>query len=315
MVKYILKYDKVPANPPLVFAERKLEEAKGSTEITSIGGGSTIDVGKYIAWKLKIPHTAVPTTAGTGSEVTKFAVLTDRGKRVSLEDNELIPDNYILNASNIVNLSPKQTASTGLDALSQGIESFWSPKANDESRHWARLAIRFASKNLLDSYLNPKSELLRMRMLQAANYSGRAINITKTSVCHAISYPLTYHYNIPHGIACAATLPFFMDYFGFNIINWFQVRKLIRLLDIEIKQEIDIDLVAREAMESERIKNTPYKITKELILQTLANLLPNDGGHPTSGAHQVPGMAEGLSEAGTSVNNNRVANGQSTEGI
>lgn len=278
MTKFILDglSRRLPPNPTIEEAERILREVSGAKEIVSIGGGSTIDIGKYVAFKLNIIHTAIPTTAGTGSEVTKFAVFNKDGKRISLEDRNLIPHNYILDPERVVTLPPLHTASSGLDALAQGIESYWSPNANNESRHWSRLAIRFASKNLLDSYNHPNSQLLRMRMLQAANYSGRAINTTRTTICHAISYPLTLHYNIPHGIAVAMTLPFFMRYFGFKLIRPEHVEMLIRRMKIQLGENLDLDRVAKEALESKRAQNTPKKVTKDLILKALEPWKPED---------------------------------------
>mgnify|MGYP001571226078 CR=1 FL=1 len=258
---------KIPPNPTIELAEQILIEAKTAASITSIGGGSTIDIGKYIAWKLKISHTAIPTTAGTGSEVTKFAVFIKNGEKITFENNDLIPNNYELDASRILTLSPLHTLSSGLDALCQGIESYWSPRATNESRHYARLAFRTASKNLLSSYENPENEYLRMKMLYAANYSGRAINITRTSVCHAISYPLTIHYGIPHGIACAWTMPYFIDYFGFEFLK---ARQIVKILKKEkIYKNIDKDLIAREAMNYQGVKNTPKKVDYQTIKNSL----------------------------------------------
>lgn len=256
----------LPPNPTIKFADQILKEAKGSKEIISIGGGSTIDIGKYVAWKLGIPHTAVPTTAGTGSEVTKYAVFIDKGKKVSLEDEGLIPDNYILDPSRITTLPRLHTIASGLDALCQAIESEWSPLATAESKRYSEIVIKRVLDNLYDSVRNPECELFRQQMLWAANYSGRAINITKTSICHAISYPLTMRYGIPHGIACAYTLPFFMKHFKFRYTT--KVNKLLQQLKIE-KLEVDKEWVATEALKSERSQNTPTPIIKELILKAL----------------------------------------------
>ena len=157
-MKFILdrkQYD-VPSNPTLEYAEKLLEKAKGATEIVSIGWGSVIDCGKYLAWKLKIPHTAIPTTAGTGSEITKYAVFIENGKKISYEDDALIPDSYELKPELVVSLPKDQTAFTGLDALSQSIESYWSPHSTNESRHWAKLGMRYASKYLYESYQHPQ---------------------------------------------------------------------------------------------------------------------------------------------------------------
>lgn len=292
MTKFILDREKreIPSNPPIEFAEKILKEAKlaRATSITSIGGGSTIDVGKYVAWKLNISHTAIPTTAGTGSEVTKFAVFIDKGRKVSLEDNGLIPDNFILDSSRIVSLPPLQTASSGFDALCQGIESYWSPVATNKSRHYAKLAFKTASKHLLSSYHHPYSETLRMGMLYAANYSGEAINITRTSICHAISYPITLTYDVPHGIACAITLPYFIKYFNFRFIKPTQIEKIMKLTKINNYSIVDKEMIADEALRSIRSQNTPKKVDKQTIINALnyyekmqTHLPANDGGSNT----------------------------------
>lgn len=243
-----------------------VEKVRGADEIVSIGGGSTIDTGKYIAWKLDIPHTAKPTTAGTGSEVTKYAVFTKNGKKFSFENKELIPNYSVLNPSLVVTLPPLHTASSGLDALSQCVESSWSLDSTKESLAYAKEGIKLVLSNLLDSYNNPKNEMLRMEMLIAANNSGKAINITRTSICHAISYPLTIDYGIPHGIACAMTLPYFMRYFGIKGAE--RVQRLFNYFKFDIPK-FDIDDVAEKAMESSRSKNTPKKVTKKNVKESL----------------------------------------------
>ncbi len=261
----------MPTNPTLEFAEQILKEARDfkATEIESEGGGSTIDVGKYVAWKLNIPHTAIPTTAGTGSEVTRFAVFTDKGKKISFEDDKLIPNKYILDASKLTTLPPKITASSGLDALSQAIESWWSPQATERSQMYSEKAIRKIMDNLYLSFKYPENELYREQMLIAANFAGEAINITHTSICHAISYPLTIHYGLLHGIACAYTLPRFMKRFKFPLENWRKVAWLIHLLKVKKFKDIDKELVADEALTYSRSQNTPEPITKQIILEIL----------------------------------------------
>ncbi len=256
-------------NPTIAFAERIVEEARDCSAIVSIGGGSTIDIGKYVSWKLNIHHTAIPTTAGTGSEATRFAVFWDNNKANSLENDLLLPDAYVLDPERIITLSPLQTASTGLDALSQAIESWWSPLATKKSRYYSYQAFHNLIRHLWQSYHNPQDQIARKRMLEHANYSGQAINITKTSVCHAISYPLTALYGIPHGIACIHTLPFFMRYFGLSFQEAYKVEKIIRDLGVKITGDIDKELVAKEAMTYSRIQNTPKPVNYETILRAL----------------------------------------------
>jgi len=261
-----INYREVPANPTIEFAEEMVLKAKGATKVISQGGGSTIDTGKYVSFKLKIPHKAIPTTAGTGSEVTKFAVFIVKGKKWSMEDDALIPEEYSLIPELITSLPPEQTASTGLDALSHAIESWWSPRATEESRLYGRRAINLILNSLYDSYRNPSNEMLRMNMLEAANLAGKAFNITKTSICHAISYPLTTKYNIPHGIACAMTLPIFMKHFGMYKPTIRKVERLTASLGVK---RIKMDGIIDEALSSDRAQNTPTLITREILQRLL----------------------------------------------
>jgi len=264
------KYD-IPSNPPLEFAKKMLEKVRGYDKIISIGGGSTIDVAKYISFSLDIPHKAIPTTAGTGSEVTKYAVFIENGKKFSMEDDALIPDEYELKPELLISLPSLHTVASGLDALSQAIESYWSPLSTYESKKYSRKVIQIIMNGLLASYRDPENKELRRAMLVAANYSGRAINITRTSICHAISYPLTVHYNIPHGIACASTLPIFIKLFKFKIVSAKKVKKLITDLGIDridILKKINKDII-NESFESSRVNNTPIKLTKEEVYKIL----------------------------------------------
>lgn len=266
-----ITHREVPSNPPLEFAKRVLSKAMGYDKIISIGGGSTIDVGKYVAYHLRIPHKAIPTTAGTGSEATKFAVFVKDGRKISLEDEKLIPEEYEFNPELVVSCPPMVTASSGLDALSQAIESYWSPNATKESMEFSKLSFELTMEYLLSSYKNPKNKNFRLNMLKAAHYSGKAINITRTSICHAISYYLTINYGIPHGIACVSTLSTFMKIFDFKPIHYKEVESLIKNLDVDITsilKKINKDVV-REAFESSRASNTPIKLTEKEIYKLL----------------------------------------------
>jgi alcohol dehydrogenase class IV len=247
-----------PPNPSLSFAE-SIKVPKGITEIVSQGGGSTMDVGKWLAFKHNLKHTAIPTTAGTGSEATRYAVLTVRGKKRTFDLKK--PDDYILNPELIVSLPPLQTLSTGLDAMCQAYESLWSKNATDRSRYFAKVALENASEYLKKSIDDPTNIKYRRMMLIAAHYSGRAIEITRTNVCHAISYPLTELYDIPHGIACAMSLDYFCKMmnieFKFFFIN-------------EWKHKIDPVKIAEIAIKSEKLLDFPLSITKDDIIKSLS---------------------------------------------
>lgn len=253
--------DRKIENPTIEEAERILKEvqASGAEELITEGGGSLIDIGKYIAKSLRIPHTVYPTTAGTGSEVTKYCVLTINGKKTTLEDNKFIPTSYVLDPRKVISLPYLQTLSTGLDALCQALESFWSIRATKESKMYAEMAIALVFGNLKESLQNPTNEKYRMNMMLAANFSGRAINIARTNVCHSISYPLTDLYQIPHGIACYMTLPYFCQKLGITLEEKFDIPKF----------PIDNDRIADIAIKNEKLKDYPDIITREDIMNAL----------------------------------------------
>lgn len=260
-MKYFLP--KSPQNPTLEYAE-SIVPPKGTTEIVSIGGGSTIDVGKWVSFKYKLYHSAVPTTAGTGSEVTRYCVLTTDGKKKTYELRR--PDGYILDPRLVTSLPELYTLSSGMDALCQALESFWSTNATLESKNYATIAYELVIANLKKSMEQPQNEIYRMNMLIAANMSGRAIEITKTNVCHAISYPLTDLYGVPHGIACAMSLRYFAKKIGVNLEDWF-------LQFILPKYDLDVDKVAETVLKdsADKLKSYPHKITKVDILKSLLN--------------------------------------------
>ncbi len=249
-----------PPNPTFKYAE-SIDIPKGITEIISIGGGSTIDVGKWLASKFRLRHTAVPTTAGTGSEVTKYCVLMVDGKKVTFNLKE--PDSYILDPGLVITLPELHTLSSGMDALSQALESYWSTKATRESQNYAVLAIELLISNLKLSMENPLNEVYRMNMLIGANMSGRAINITQTNVCHAISYPLTEIYNIPHGIACAMSLRYFAHKIKAADLDMFLIQFKLP------KYDIDREMIADIVLKNKKLKTYPQPISRQDILDSL----------------------------------------------
>lgn len=263
-MKYLLKH--CPVNPTLEYAD-SIKIPKNCIEIVSQGGGATIDCAKWLARKYGLKHTAIPTTAGTGSEVTKYCVLTVDGKKTTFEDEKFIPESYVLDPRLVKSLPKLETISSGLDALSQAMESFWSKNATDESRSYSTIAINLIPKNLVESVKNPNNEVARMNMLVAANMAGRAINITKTNVCHAASYSLTDIYDIPHGIACGLSLA----YFSKKILD-LNIDLFIKELDLP-KYEIDTVKVADIAIKSDKLLDCPIEITKEDIIASLSNMI------------------------------------------
>jgi len=185
--------------------------------IIAVGGGSCIDVAKCI--KLfsvqdrtvsyleqvyrhsDIPLIAIPSTAGTGSEETRFAVLYAGGEKVSIEHDCLCPNVVILDHFVLRTLPDYQKKSTGLDALCQCMESIWSVKANAVSEKYAFFGLKLIL-GAFDEYIQGYEHAAADMML-GANFSGRAINITQTTAAHALSYKITSLYGVSHGHAVA----------------------------------------------------------------------------------------------------------------
>ena len=265
-MKFTIHHSQINPNPTIEEAEKMLASVpKNVTEIESIGGGSTIDVAKYVAWKLGLPHHAIPTTAGSGSEVTKYAVFIVSGKKKTIEVP--LPTSYELRPELVVSCPAPVTMAAGLDALAHAIESTWSPKATEESKEYAQKAIKGITECLWNSFNNPSDQRLRACMLEAANNAGKAINITKTSISHALSYPLTAKRGTPHGLATASTLPVFMKLFNTDLETQQRVNSL--LMSFGVLQPVFTAEDIKEAKESERFYNTPFEVTDELLEKSL----------------------------------------------
>jgi len=168
--------------------------------VVGVGGGSAMDVAKVAASQRDLPCFVAPTTAGTGAEVTPFATVYRDGVKESVGCRA--PWYAVLDPELTMTMPREVAASSGLDALCQGIESLWSIKSTAESRAYSRECIRLAVDNIHSSVDRPTVDN-RRAMLQAANLSGRAIAIAGTTLAHAMSYRLTSQHGIPHGIAVA----------------------------------------------------------------------------------------------------------------
>ncbi len=202
----------------------------GCDSIVAVGGGSAMDVAKciklysnmdttenYLRQKI-IPNDvkllAIPTTAGTGSEATRYAVIYYKGEKQSVADSSCIPQAVLMDPNTLKTLPIYQKKSTMLDALCHAIESFWSVNSTQESKKHSEEALRMILSNI-DAYLD-NDEAGNAAMLRAANLAGRAINITQTTAGHAMCYKLTSLYGIAHGHAAALCVnriwPYMLDH-------------------------------------------------------------------------------------------------------
>lgn len=201
-------YNDFSTNPKKDELDKAIKEISNDFDIiVAIGGGSVLDFGKAYKYYTNCIQKilAIPTTSGTGSESTQFAVMYINGEKKSLESKKILPD-YAICDSKFSLLCPKYLkACTALDAFCQGIESYFSVNSNPLSRLYAKKAIELCSQNIID-YVNTTNLKSAQKMMLGAHFSGKAINISKTTASHAISYKITTEYNIPHGHAVALTM-------------------------------------------------------------------------------------------------------------
>jgi len=197
--------------------------------IIAVGGGSVLDYAKIantltdsINLKNELINStyktnkfaklvAIPTTAGSGAEVTSNAVIYVDKIKYSVEGEQLKPDFFFLIPELIIAASNKIKSSAGFDAIAQAIESLISRRSNDKSKVFAEKSLKLSFNYFLD-YLNKPNYENTSAMCLAANLSGEAISISKTTAPHAVSYPFTALYNISHGHAVSLTLNKFLKF-------------------------------------------------------------------------------------------------------
>jgi len=227
-------YDGVEPDPTHAQIEAGLALAReqGSDAILAVGGGSPMDAAKVIAacatndktiaelvgnFKVKkppLPIYAVPTTAGTGSEVTIAAVVTDTvaQQKTPVVDPKLVPVMAALDASLMLGLPPHVTAATGMDALTHAVESYISAFSNDETRRLSAAATQMIFANLPRAYDDGNDIEARQAMAIASTYAGIAFSKASLGYVHAIAHNFGGLYHTPHGLANAIILPHVLDY-------------------------------------------------------------------------------------------------------
>lgn len=235
--------------------------------ILSLGGGSPIDISKILSVILsnqdnfaldtiddfrfinsqiitsKIYHISIPTTSGSGAESTKFSTIWDYEKKIKLsaENPQMLPDKVYLYTKFLGSLNFENTLYPGLDAICHSFDSLFNKNKNDKSEIYALESLEIFKSSFNDLLQDPKNLNLRGKIHQASNLAGKSINITKTSITHALSYPLTLNYKVPHGLACAVFIIPILKIFENELNN---ILKNYDLSDI-IKLIKDIDLETR----------------------------------------------------------------------
>ncbi len=227
-------YDGVEPDPTSdhVAAGLAMLQREHCDAIVAVGGGSPMDAAKVISAlatnfkplrKLEgllkvrrqpLPLYAIPTTAGTGSEVTIAAVVSDpvtHAKKFFV-DPKLLPLMTALDPELMVGLPPAVTAATGMDALTHAIESYLSKTSNQQTERWASAAIRLIFTNLPKAYEDGSNLDARRAMALASYYAGLAFTRTSVGYVHAIAHQLGAHYRTPHGLANATVLPHVLEF-------------------------------------------------------------------------------------------------------
>lgn len=189
--------------------------------VVAFGGGSAIDAAKAIVYFAArerdlrgCPFIAVPTTSGTGSEVSRFAVITDRekGLKYPLIDDSLLPDLAVLDAQLTTSVPPAVTADTGIDVFTHAVEAFVSTASNDFSDAAAEKAIKLVRSNLLAAYGSPGDLAARQKMHNASCLAGIAFSNSGLGLNHGMAHALGARFHIPHGRANGIMLPYVMSF-------------------------------------------------------------------------------------------------------
>jgi len=291
-------FDEVLPDPPDTMVEQtaamaRKEEIDG---IVAVGGGSSIDTAKGVNvlinneppimkyfgvqknLKPGVPMVFIPTTSGTGSEVTNMCVIscTSLGKKDSVVSPVCVGSLAILDPDLTLGLPPKMTTSTGVDALAHAVESLTGGQANPLSDALAREAIRLIARWLPVAYRDGSNLEARENMLLASMYAGMAFTNALVHLGHSIAHTLGARFHIPHGIACAVALPEVIEYASKT--EYKKVRMICECLGADVKEDAtpeEIGTIARDALRA-LIKSVEIPNIQELgiALEDVLNVAP-----------------------------------------
>lgn len=302
-------WEGVRSNPDLrdLDSATELLREKNVDFVVGLGGGSALDAAKVLAttltsparttltevfrdgkrttWHKRLPLIAIPTTSGTGAEVTPFATVWDRDlfQKNSLSGDFIYPDVAFLDVKLTLTLSEEDTLYPALDAISHALESLWNNQCTPISRAFAFQALALSNNSLPLITKEPNNLLARQKLQNASVLAGLAISQTRTAIAHSISYPLTIRYGVPHGLACSFTLPFFLAKNSVKIAQNSSEKEILdntlKLLNNqffmhrpEIKIAIpELENILKNHTNSHRLKN--YKFLDEFKIDELLDFL------------------------------------------
>jgi len=233
-------YDETCPNPTVnnVEAARELYVTEHCEALIAFGGGSSMDCAKAVGARIAYPNKtvnqmkgllkvlrklptliAVPTTAGTGSEVTITSVITNSEikHKYTMNSFPLIPAYAVLDPEVTLTLPPHLTATTGMDALTHAVEAYIGGSTTKETRAYALEAVKLIFENLETAYADGQNEVARRNMLRAAYIAGIAFSKSYVGYIHAIAHTLGGQYNVPHGLANAVLMPIVLEEYGESV--------------------------------------------------------------------------------------------------
>lgn len=279
-------YSNVVPNPPIenvVEGLELLKESKSQTVI-AIGGGSAIDLAKAMKYFANVIYNeptykfiAIPTTSGTGSEVTSFSVITDEKYNVKypMVDASLVPDIAILSTDYVLSCPPKVTAHSGLDVLTHALEALVAKNATLYTDTLAQKAVELVFNHLEKCFLYGQNRTERLKMHEASCLAGLAFDAAGLGICHAIAHQLGGQFHIIHGLANAILLP---EIVKFNANNAVARKKFVALVDrlnicdLDASDETKINCLVSKITELTQKLNCETKlsqltITKEQLVE------------------------------------------------
>lgn len=292
-------FDDVTPNPEKSHLQTNMAKFSHNeiVHVIALGGGSAMDAAKVFCALLshsdkslddllladsvenKINLIAIPTTSGTGAEVTPFATVwqSDIAKKYSLYG--IRPNVALLDSSLTLSLPFEETLYPALDALSHALESLWNKHKTNVSQGYAKQAINCICQSLPYVLSEPKNLVARSDLQRAATLAGMAISITRTAIAHALSYPLTAKYAVPHGLACSFTLSAIIDVIGYETLELpealaTQVSVLLAQLDLGIELEkyvawSQVQELSNVPMDASRAGNFIAPINNHIIHEIL----------------------------------------------
>ena len=254
----------VDPEPPMENVHECIKSADCCDLIIGVGGGSVIDVAKKSAADLGLQKIMIPTTAGTGSEVTHEAVLKVEGKKRAFVDEKLTPDVAIIDPDIMKTMPKRLVASSGIDALAHAIECYDSKRSNLLVKTLAFEAYEIIKDNLREAVEGNENAIEGMAL--GSLIAGMAFGNSGTALAHALSYPLSNE-GIPHGEAVAMVLPYALEFNGFDAGVIKEVKGIIRDLKLGREIEGDIEEMVKVVMaDKKHLSNNPREVTYEDVV-------------------------------------------------